>query len=73
MITLTPAYGRDYKSKKAAINAIAEGEDFILNDMSDPYDGKPCSPATDLAGQTVKIRYDRLRKVAVVKFPAEGC
>jgi hypothetical protein len=29
--TLTPAYGQDYKSRKAVLEAWAQGKDFILN------------------------------------------
>lgn len=68
MITLTPAYGRDYKSVKAVTEALNNGVDFILNDMFSPYDGKPCS-ARDFAGQKVKVRYSGLRKVAVIQLP----
>lgn len=31
--TLTPAYGRDYHSAKAAREAFNSGKDFILNDL----------------------------------------
>ena len=34
MPTLTPAYGRDYKSGKAAIQDYKDGKDFILNDIT---------------------------------------
>ncbi|MCK9369213.1 hypothetical protein M0R04_04680 [Candidatus Dojkabacteria bacterium] len=64
MITLTPAYGRDYKSKKAALLDIESNQDFILNDYSNPYNGKPCSPS-DLSGQRVMVRYKNLTQVFV--------
>lgn len=67
MLTLTPAYGRDYTSRAKALKALLDGSDFLINDISSPWDGKPCS-ARDLAGQTVKIRYDRLRKVFIHKL-----
>lgn len=65
MITLTPAYGRDYKSKAAAFADFEAGKDFIINDITSRWDGKPAS-INDLisAGITsVMIRYDRLTKV----------
>ena len=67
-MTLTPAYGRDYKSAKAAKADFDAGKDFVLNDISSPWDGRPINKH-DLAGKTVTLRYDRLRKVAVVKVP----
>ena len=67
MATLTPAYGRDYKSKKAVLTDFDANKDFILNDITDQYDGKPCNKS-DLTGTgTHQIRYGNLRKVMVVK------
>ena len=68
MPTLTPAYGRDYKSKKEVEHALTAGHDFILNDIMSPYDGKPCS-ARDFAGQSITVRWSGMRKVAVIKIP----
>jgi len=58
---VVPAYGRDYKSAKAAKADWKDGKDFIINDFFSPYDGKPCS-IRDTKDQ-VMIRYDKLRKV----------
>ena len=66
MITLTPAYGRDYGSVKAVKEALANGQDFVINDAMSRDDGRYCSPPVDLKGQTVKIRYAKLRKVTVI-------
>lgn len=69
MITLTPAYGRDYKSKKAAIEDFQADKDFIYNEFSSPWDGKYCNK-TDLqnAGvHTVNIRYKNLTQICNVK------
>ena len=60
-MTVTPAYGRDYKSAKAVKADWQAGKDFIISDFFHPYDGKPCS-IRDTKEQ-VMIRYDRLRKV----------
>ena len=67
MITLTPAYNRDYKSKKALMDDIKANKDFILNDYSSPWNGKPISP-NDLKGQSVLVRYSNLRKVTTIKI-----
>ncbi len=63
--TLTPAYGRDYKSKRAVLADWNAGKDFVYNDVRSPWDGKYANKA-DLKGQTVRLRYDRLRKLIVV-------
>lgn len=65
-ITLTPAYGRDYSSRAGAQRDLDAGKDFILNDISSPWDGKPCS-LRDLQaahpGQTIRVRYAGLQRV----------
>jgi|TARA_R110000751_G_scaffold36730_1_gene89533 hypothetical protein len=60
MITVTPAYDRDYKSAKAAKADWKDGKDFIIADLSHPYDGKPCSIRD---GLKVTIRYNRLMHI----------
>lgn len=65
-MTLTPAYGRDYTTAKAVKTDFAAGKDFIIQDISSRYDGKPANKQ-DLAGETVIIRYDRLRKLVAIK------
>ena len=65
MVTLTPAYGRDYKSAAAAIKDLKEGKDFILNDITSRWDGKPCSVRDFDGGQKLCIRYGSLRKTTV--------
>lgn len=71
MPTLTPAYGRDYKSVAAAVADFEAGKDFILNDYSSPWDGKPCNAESLRNGPSGKvlIRYDKMRKVLVAKIP----
>lgn len=68
MITLTGAYGRDYKSKKAVIEDLKKNKDFIINDISNPYDGRPCSPLSDLKGKMVTFRYSKLTKAFTHKL-----
>ena len=58
MPTLTPAYGRDYKNKKDCMADIEANKDFILNDITSPWDGKPCSPS-DFKGKQVQVRYNK--------------
>lgn len=61
--TLTPAYGRDYKSQREVQAGILAGHDFILNDVASPWDGKPCSPRD--IGERVRVRYHDGRRVGV--------
>ena len=66
MITLTPAYGRDYKSSQSAIKDYLAGKDFILNDPTSLWNGKVCD-CHDFPNQQVKIRYHKLQRVTIVE------
>jgi hypothetical protein len=66
MITLTPAYGRDYKSQKEIKIDWENNKDFIIADIFHPYCDKPANKR-DLKGETVRIRYQKLTKVMVLK------
>lgn len=58
---LTPAYGRDYKSKSEACEAFKSGKDFKL-----ARTGQFCSIRDFEPGCTVIIRYGQLRKVCTL-------
>jgi len=64
MKTLTP-YLTDYKTKAEAVTAYKNGKSFILNDITSRWDGKPCSIRDFPKDESVKIRYNQLRKVTV--------
>ena len=68
-VTLTPAYGRDYKNKQDVINDFNNDLDFIINDFSSPWDGKSANK-NDLKGyyKSVKIRYNKLQKIIIVNL-----
>ena len=69
MITLTPAYNRDYKNKQAVIADWQSNKDFIFNDITSPYDQKPINlqdVKNLLAPVTIKIRYQKLTKLIVI-------
>ena len=67
MTTVTPAYGRDYKSKKAALADWNANKDFIINDISNRWDGKPVNKQGAEEGKlSIMIRYDQLRKITNV-------
>jgi len=63
-VMLVPAYGRDYKTKKAVKEAWDAGKDFRIADMSSPDDGRYTSKS-DWEGKHVAIRYKGLTEVAV--------
>lgn len=68
-LTLVPAYGRDYKSKKAVQADWDAGKDFLIQDISSPHDGRYINKedAASLKGTTFNIRYKSLTQVAVIK------
>ena len=57
-----PAYGRDYKSKKAVLADWEAGKDFQCQPQGS-YINKDDKPAN----MTLNVRYDRLTKVVVIK------
>ena len=69
MITVTPAYGHDYPSVKAVKAAWDAGRDFILQDYTSPYDGKPINKedvTRAFPHAAVQIRFGGLRKQTVI-------
>ena len=71
-LTLVPAYGRDYKSQAAVKKDFEANKDFKVCDMSSPWDGAAVNK-TDLlnysdAPVNVKVRYNRLTKLMVIKL-----
>ena len=68
--TLSPAYGRDYTTAKAAREAFLGGADFVLHS----YQGTTYADVNDLRAEygAVNIRYSGNRKVCVVRIPKEG-
>lgn len=66
-LTLTPAYGRDYKSKSAVLEAWQAGADFVIASFG-PDSGRYVN-CQDLAGKptTLNIYYGKLRKVIVIE------
>lgn len=67
MPTLTPAYGRDYKSAAAVRSDFNKGKDFLLNDVTSRWNGKPCSIRDFKVGTEIKLRYKKLTMVTIIK------
>ncbi len=64
-MTLTPAYGRDYKSKKELLADFDNDKDFIYN----TYCGQAYANKTDLVKEgmkTIQARYGKLRKSMMI-------
>ena len=67
-LTLTPAYGRDYKNKAAVLKDWEAGKDF---EIADPGYHRYCNKADlerDSKVTGVRLRYAGLRKVALIKL-----
>ena len=54
--TLTPAYGRDYKTKKEVIKDFRAGKDFKFNHFNGSV---YCSIRDGVVGEMVKLCYDK--------------
>jgi hypothetical protein len=67
-VTLTPAYGRDYKSQKAVKADWAAGKDFIIETFGHPHEGKPINKQdADGTTDTYNVRYDQKREAVKVQ------
>lgn len=66
-LTVTPAYGRDYKSKAKAIADWNSGLDFRVQDYKlSGYINNADAAVIDIT--EIHIRYDQNRRIAVVKI-----
>jgi hypothetical protein len=72
-LTVVPAYGRDYKSRKAAVADWDADKDFQIQDIGAGADNGRYINKSDLAqfkpGTTVNIRYKNLTMTASVPPP----
>jgi hypothetical protein len=64
--TLTPAYGRDYKSAKEVKAAWDAGKDFVIADISHPDNGRYVNKP-QVPGQRFNVRYKRLTAITQVQ------
>jgi hypothetical protein len=69
-VTIVPAYGRDYRSKKAVMADWDAGKDFRIDCFMHPDDGRYINKqdADSTPGVTYNIRYQKLTKVLPVKI-----
>lgn len=61
--TVTPAYGRDYKSAKVVRQDWANGKDFIIQPEG-KYINKEDADRSNL---TIMIRYNQLRRITAAE------
>lgn len=68
-LTVSPAYGRDYRTAKAAKADWEAGKDFLVQDMSSKWDGKPINleDARTAGIQEINIRFRQMASVVVVR------
>lgn len=66
-LTVSPAYGRDYKSKAEATAAFAEGQDFKMESLG--QGGTYCSARDFEHGVWVSIRYEKMTKITNYRIP----
>ncbi len=62
--TLIPAYGRDYRTAKAARQDWADGKDFVVADHFSRWDGKPANKDSFPIGSNVTLRFCKLTRTA---------
>lgn len=67
-LTLTPAYGRDYKNAKAVQEDWDAGKDFIICNAFSPDDGRYISKKDATPGMVLNIRYKRLMNIKQIKM-----
>tara|TARA_Y100000114_G_scaffold99493_1_gene92663 strand:+ start:390 stop:608 length:219 start_codon:yes stop_codon:yes gene_type:complete len=64
-ITLLPAYGRDYKTKKSIINDLNALKDFVISNTGQ-YINKPQFKELNIS--SFNVRYDSHRKITNIKI-----
>lgn len=67
MLTVVPAYGRDYHSKEGVLKDYNLNKDFKIRDISSRWDGSYINKTDAIeGGLTLKIRYNNLREVVCI-------
>ena len=67
-LTVSPAYGRDYKSKKAVLVDWDDNKDFIIQDMvkSGMVNKQQINELKEYGYTHIHIRYKQLTQVTVL-------
>jgi hypothetical protein len=64
--TVSPAWGRDYKSRKEAEADFRAGKDFRLHNADGKFCDTYCSIRDMAPGVKVEVRYKRLEQLVFV-------
>ena len=64
-LTLLPAYGRDYKSKRSIINDLNALKDFVISHTGQ-YINKPQFKELNIS--SFNVRYDQQRKITNINI-----
>ena len=64
-LTLLPAYGRDYKTKKAIIEHLNDDRDFLESTSLKPINKQQFK---ELNISSFNVRYDQLRKITNINI-----
>jgi len=64
-LTLLPAYGRDYKSKRAIIEHLNNDRDFLESTSLKPINKQQFK---ELNISSFNVRYDQLRKITNINI-----
>jgi hypothetical protein len=68
-LTLTPAYGRDYKDEKQVLDHWLKGKDFLISDISCRWNGSYINveDAKNNEPNTIfKIRFNQLADIVLI-------
>lgn len=66
-LTLTPAYGRDFKSAREAQQSFMSGQDWQIATVFGGNAGRYCSVRDFADGVSVELRYAKQTKSTVIK------
>jgi hypothetical protein len=65
---LSPAYGREYKSKQTIVDDLLADKDFLITDFNRNENGRliNLSQIRDLGVTSLSVRYSKLTRVVVL-------
>jgi hypothetical protein len=67
---VSPAYGRDYKNRRDALDAFKSGKDFTHETSLIFGGGSYCSIRDFAPGEKIEIRYNRKQGIVIFTIPS---
>ncbi len=64
-VTLTPAYGRNYKSAEEVIEEFSSGKDFVIRHPMHRWNNKYTSIRDMKLGEFIYLRYNKNKDITV--------